>query len=237
MHMKKTTALCILFLAYLAGIAQVDKAPAYPLVTHDPYFSIWSFTDKLNESTTRHWTGKDHSMIGMVRVDGKAYKFMGQPQGKLKELAAISEDKPYSSRYVKTKPTGNWIAEDYKESDWTQGTGMAGSKATGAETVWDERDIWIRRWFNVLNTDDLIEPIMLVRHDDNVEIYLNGEKIYSAGCCSNGYKEISLSKQIIAKLHRGANLLAIYCENTGGPGFVDVGIYDRQQPLATENAI
>ncbi|HEX6181492.1 MAG TPA: DUF4965 domain-containing protein, partial [Chitinophagaceae bacterium] len=62
-------------------------------------------------------------------------------------------------------------------------------------------------------------------------------KIYSAGCCANGYREISLSKQNTAKLRKGENLLAMYCENTGGPGFIDVGLYDRQPPLAVENAI
>src|SRR6266508_5639022 len=33
------------------------RAPAYPLFTSDPYFSVWSFSDKLCESWPRHWTG------------------------------------------------------------------------------------------------------------------------------------------------------------------------------------
>src|SRR5690606_41501641 len=52
-------------------------APAYPLVTHAPYFSIWSFSDKINESTTRHWSGKPHALSGLIRVDGKNYLYLG----------------------------------------------------------------------------------------------------------------------------------------------------------------
>ena len=47
------------------------RAPAYPLITIDPYTSAWSMSDNLYDSPVRHWTGKTHSLIGAIRVDGK----------------------------------------------------------------------------------------------------------------------------------------------------------------------
>lgn len=53
------------------------RAPAVPLITNDPYFSIWSMGDKLNESTTKHWTGKPHKITGYAIIDEKRHCFMG----------------------------------------------------------------------------------------------------------------------------------------------------------------
>lgn len=53
------------------------RAPAYPLVTIDPYTSAWSFTDRLNEDALRHWTGAEFPLLGVLRVDGVSYRFMG----------------------------------------------------------------------------------------------------------------------------------------------------------------
>ena len=50
---------------------------AIPLVTVDPYFNIWSFSDHLYDDTPRHWTGHQNSMTGIIRGDGKNYRFMG----------------------------------------------------------------------------------------------------------------------------------------------------------------
>lgn len=56
------------------------RPTAIPLVTVDPYFSIWSFTDKLYDDVTRHWSGKRAAMTGMIAIDGKYYRFMGKMQ-------------------------------------------------------------------------------------------------------------------------------------------------------------
>ena len=54
-----------------------QQLPAYPLFVKDPFFSIWSPGEKLNESNTIFWTGKTVKTFGLVYADGKTYSFMG----------------------------------------------------------------------------------------------------------------------------------------------------------------
>lgn len=56
---------------------QKFRAPAVPLITNDPMLNLWSFADRLNDDTTRHWTGVRQFMSGVVIVDGVAYEFLG----------------------------------------------------------------------------------------------------------------------------------------------------------------
>jgi len=65
-----------------AAAERTFRPPAVPLVTSDPYLSIWSEADQLTDAPTRHWTRREHALVSLIRIDGQAYRLMGSdPKG------------------------------------------------------------------------------------------------------------------------------------------------------------
>lgn len=77
------------------------RAPAYPLITIDPFFSVWSPADHLTDVETTHWTVKSNTISGVVTVDGAAYRFMGATPAELPALTQVSVDvDALSTKYI-----------------------------------------------------------------------------------------------------------------------------------------
>lgn len=51
--------------------------PAYPLISIDPFLSIWSPSDHPADSDTAHWAGERKRMTLSARIDGKTYALIG----------------------------------------------------------------------------------------------------------------------------------------------------------------
>ena len=54
------------------------RAPSYPLITIDPYFSVWSPADCPTDTDTTHWTGKPITLSIVANVDGNDYRLIGK---------------------------------------------------------------------------------------------------------------------------------------------------------------
>lgn len=87
---------CIGLVINAAQAQTVVRPPSVPLVTCDPYFSIWSPSNKLADAATTHWTGRQHRLHSTVTIDGTKWRLMGSDP---------SDARPMLQRNVQVLPT------------------------------------------------------------------------------------------------------------------------------------
>ena len=210
------------------------RAPAYPLITIDPYTSAWSFTDKLNEDIVRHWTGKKFPLLGALRVDGVSYRFMGVNNMPLKMIIPTAAGEKWDAAYTEKEPSGNWISKDFNDSSWEKGKAAFGTKdMPNLSTPWESKDIWVRRTFELPQEYSGKKFVLEYSHDDIFELFINGIEVVATNYRWENNVILELSDDVCKTLVPGENIIAAHCHNRTGGGYVDFGLFYKDENVKT----
>lgn len=235
MKFKSLQVLSVLSLTVVMGSCSgpverehsVLRAPVNPLITIDPYTSLWSFSDCLYESVTKHWSGKNFPIQGVVSVDGEYYRFMGADVPILNKLIGTSEQESWQGRYTFSEPSSDWMNIDFNDKNWKSGEAAFGTMENEptAKTQWGSKYIWMRREIEI-NEDYTGKNIYLTfSHDDDAVVYINGIKVVETGNTAQKNVSVKLPSEVVASLRKGEkNVIAAYCWNRQGNALLDVGL-------------
>ncbi len=144
----------------------------------------------------------------------------------VEEVVPTSQVRGQTWRFTFEKPAGDWSQADFDDSGWKEGPGGFGTRGTpGAvvRTEWNTPNIWIRR--TVTLPEKLPADLhMLLHHDEDAEVYVNGVLAARVKNYTTDYEEVPLTPEGRAALKPGRNVLAVHCRQTTGGQYIDVGL-------------
>ena len=237
--MKRTATFCLLMIGALSAMAQTAeffkpykttelRLPSVPLVVSDPYFSVWSPYDQLTDGTTRHWTNDEKPLEGLLRVDGKTYRWMGAERQVLQSIIPMADEEAWEADYSRKPQPKGWEKPDFRPEGWQRGQAAWGSDGLSyVRTHWSDlnSDLYVRRTIQ-LTAANLQEDIWLIySHDDVFELYINGTKVADTGETWVEGVKLHLDGRLKGLLKEGENVIAAHCHNTTGGAYTDFGLF------------
>jgi hypothetical protein len=148
------------------------------------------------------------------------------PPPVVKTLVPTSRMKGIEWRYTTEAPAKGWELPGFDDASWKRAPGGFGQKKTpGAvvRTEWLTSDIWIRRDFEL--TGEVPSDVqLLIHHDEDAEVYLNGKLAAKLKGFTTSYTTVMLAGEAQKALKAGQNTIAIHCKQTTGGQYIDAGL-------------
>ena len=130
-------------------------------------------------------------------------------------------------KYTLRRPVEGWRRVDFDTNGWNEGqVGFGTLRTPGARigTVWATRSIWLRKTIAI---DEIpTKPALLIHHDENAEVYLNGKSVGVFKGFTRDYKVVPIPAGKRDAIKRGENVMAVHCSQTTGGQFIDVHLVD-----------
>ena len=121
-------------------------------------------------------------------------------------------------------PPANWTHPDYAAADWATGIAPFGREAKRAvQTAWTTPDLYLRKTFEFPG-GPLAAGALVISHGGPVEVFLNGQLIYTADNRVGRYFLHDLTPALRTALHSGPNILAVHARQHPDGQFIDLGL-------------
>ncbi len=148
------------------------------------------------------------------------------PRPRVTEVVPTALTERVTWRFTLDKPAADWFQPGFDARAWKEsqaGFGTRGTPGAVVRTEWKTDDIWLRREFAIQagQADNLR---LLMHHDEDAEVYLNGVLAASAPGFTTDYEQFEINPAARAALKPAGNVLAVHCHQTAGGQYIDVGI-------------
>ena len=142
-------------------------------------------------------------------------------------LIPDSRQAPHRWHYTTKKPDAGWYNVGFRAENagWQLAPGGFGTKGTpnsNPRTEWNTKDIWLQTSFQLTSVPKKL--VLTIYHDEDAEIYLNGQLIKSFKGHVTNYIEVPLDRGASNALQTGRNVVSVHCRQTGGGQFIDLGL-------------
>ncbi|MCO5297924.1 MAG: hypothetical protein M9921_13830 [Fimbriimonadaceae bacterium] len=164
----------------------------------------------------------------VLKVDEKrvrsAVRALLGPVPSVSVVVPTSQKSALAWRYTFDDPGPGWADAHFSDAGWKSGPGGFGTQGTPGgliRTEWNTPSIWLRR------TVELEGPWgpgahLLVHHDEDAEVYLDGRLLASLKGYTTGYTLVPAHTGTL--FAPGPHTLAVHCRQTQGGQYIDVGL-------------
>lgn len=243
------------FLATTLNCARCHDHKADPISQRD-YYAFMAFfkgvTHYQRDGTLVHWaTPEERNAFEkeretrLAQIEADKGKVAQQIREALEKAGVLTQLNPTQVvtfvedarkggalwEYTTERPGNDWFEVGYSNKAWHRArSGFGHGRPPGSVTVteWKTPEIWLRTSFGL---QILPESLVLdIHHDEDVEVYLNGVRIYEAKGYLTRYETVILPLQAVSALQTGRNILAVHCRQTGGGQYIDLALRSGVNP-------
>ncbi|MEW5981131.1 MAG: sugar-binding domain-containing protein [Acidobacteriota bacterium] len=144
------------------------------------------------------------------------------------QLLPLSDLQPRTWRFTTDVPPDTWMSPDFDDGAWQTGLAPFGAGSTEGvprRTSWTTPSIWLRQSF-VSESGSADGLHLVIAHDEDATIYLNGVEAASMSGYTTGYVIVPVRSEAARAIRKGVNVVAVTCRQTKGGQVIDAGLVE-----------